>query len=390
MSLIPCFSQFTYVLGGDMMQPNKIFDLYDTFIASQYPNKNFSYSKFLKVETKTSNTQCYPLATTLIKFNLDVIPCDCSLKKVELCLFVSNTSNVNSHFCVVNNTTSYCNSNVSWNTSPDLGCTYDKKIISCSDENTYVCFDITDLVCDWLDGDIANDGLTLLSNSANTNIRFASSNSQRPPYLNIICEDDRCPDLCPTGPTGPTGDVGLTGPSGDVGPTGPTGNVGPTGPTGPQASPCGKSGIAAALSALVGLEVTVSKLNNTQTGTVLGVEPDYVRLQTQTNPTPMILDISLCNITQVDFEQPTPPIVPVCDPNAVQCGCDAGLYNLLFAKGTDPFNMTTVKNNNNEAFTNVTIVDGPTIGLCQDVVWVTDTMCNASIVPLSNIFYITE
>jgi hypothetical protein len=57
-------------------------------------------------------------------------------------------------------------------------------------------------------------------------------------YCIYIIDDETCNKkgcTCPTGPTGPSGIVGLTGPSGPtgiVGATGPTGIVGSTGPTG--------------------------------------------------------------------------------------------------------------------------------------------------------------
>lgn len=87
------------------------------------------------------------------------------------------------------NTSSFNESTVSWNTKPatQAGAAASASI---SGIDQWFTFDVTDLVGDWIDGSLANNGLTLTQRAAVTNgggvaALFESSASSHKPYLEI-------------------------------------------------------------------------------------------------------------------------------------------------------------------------------------------------------------
>jgi hypothetical protein len=111
--------------------------------------------------------------------------------------------------------------------------------LTASDENTYLTFDVTNEVKDWVDLITANNGLAIISGGvANiTLIAKESGTLGHDASLDItLTETGAAGPTGPTGPTGATGPAGATGADGGTGPTGPagaTGAAGATGPTGP-------------------------------------------------------------------------------------------------------------------------------------------------------------
>ena len=146
-------------------------------------------------------------------------------------------------------------------------------------KGTYLVFDVTELVQDWVDSPATNFGVALVG-SDNVNMRFLSKESQTPgAILDITLYESggagaagpagrglvpraRPVPLGPrpvagprhryaagpagvAGPAGPAGATGSAGPAGPVGPAGPAGVAGPTGPTG-DPGPAGPAGVAGA------------------------------------------------------------------------------------------------------------------------------------------------
>jgi hypothetical protein len=141
--------------------------------------------------------------------------------------------------------------------------------VSTQDRNRFVIVDVTELVQEWLDRTLENNGLLLAPNAAGVSVEFDSkenATTSHEPQLEITLRStgaagppgpagppgaagERGP-AGPAGPPGPPGSagavgpVGRTGPAGPVGPAGPPGGVGPSGPTGPR-GPSGPSGTSA-------------------------------------------------------------------------------------------------------------------------------------------------
>src|SRR5204862_2665464 len=108
------------------------------------------------------------------------------------------------------------------------------------DRNTFVLVDLTDLVRDWLDRALENNGIVLLPNAAGIGVAFDSkenTGTSHEPQLEVsLVGHGGGGPAGPAGPPGPAGPAGAAGPRGAVGAPGPTGPAGPAGPPGSPGS----------------------------------------------------------------------------------------------------------------------------------------------------------
>lgn len=108
--------------------------------------------------------------------------------------------------------------------------------VTLRDRNSFVLVDLTELVQDWLDRVLENNGVVLLPNAAGISVAFDSKENtatSHEPRLEITLKASGGSEGSP-GPPGPRGAAGPQGPQGPPGPPGPAGPAGPTGPPGPQ------------------------------------------------------------------------------------------------------------------------------------------------------------
>jgi hypothetical protein len=99
-------------------------------------------------------------------------------------------------------------------------------------QNQFVIIEVTNLIQDWLNGTILNNGLALVPDGSLIYAELDSKEggaTSHEPVLEIELVSGSGGSGGNTGPTGPQGPTGVTGPTG---PTGPIGATGPTGPTG--------------------------------------------------------------------------------------------------------------------------------------------------------------
>ena len=118
------------------------------------------------------------------------------------------------------------------------------------DRNTFVLVDLTDLVRDWLDRVLENNGVVLQPNASGIAVAFDSkenTGTSHEPQLEITLLGHG--GSGPPGPAGPPGLPGAAGPAGARGATGATGPPGPPGPAGP-AGIAGERGSAGAVAAV--------------------------------------------------------------------------------------------------------------------------------------------
>jgi hypothetical protein len=119
--------------------------------------------------------------------------------------------------------------------------------ITTRDRNTFLLVDLTDLVRDWLDRVLENNGIVLVPNAAGIGVQFDSKENtatSHEPQLEIaLAGHGASGPAGPAGPSGPPGPAGPAGAPGLVGPPGPAGPAGPAGPEGPV-GPAGARGIA--------------------------------------------------------------------------------------------------------------------------------------------------
>lgn len=236
---------------------------------------NYDYAATIAVDGRTAN-----LSQALLQFDIEVaLPPGATaqqLSKATLSIFVCtvNTPGMLNVLAV----------NGNWNEttvtglnappllpSPDTGKPYASARVQTA--KTWVSFDVTELVRDWMDGTRQNLGLAIVAADTRTSINFTSREVgyfRIPAELELIYGGTTEPGapgpVGPAGPAGPPGPAGpfgkqgvpgLQGPAGlnglpgPVGPAGPAGErgeagpVGPAGPPGPPAPPVGPGSVPA-------------------------------------------------------------------------------------------------------------------------------------------------
>jgi hypothetical protein len=128
--------------------------------------------------------------------------------------------------------------------------------VSPRDRNGFVVVDLTELVQEWLDRTLENNGLVLMPNAAGVAVEFDSkenATTSHEPELEITLKGSGAAGPPgPTGPSGPPGPAGARGPAGPPGPVGPAGPPGRPGPSGPAGGVPGQTAAMAVAPGLVG------------------------------------------------------------------------------------------------------------------------------------------
>ena len=257
----------------------------DAYTQSGTPNQNFGGNANLRVASGINSH---------LTFDLSSLPSGTSrndIAKVTLKLWV-NTVTTPGSFDVRRITGVWDEATITSNTAPSLGSAEVIGVtLTAQDVDSFVTIDLTPLVKDWLDGILPNNGLALVANAVNMNVRFDSKENgqtSHEPQLQIFLKGPKglnwkgtwnaatnyLPDdavsfngsswiakransnvspvegvdwtiVAQKGDTGATGATGAVGPQGPAGPTGATGATGPQGPQGPT-GPQGTSGAAGA------------------------------------------------------------------------------------------------------------------------------------------------
>ena len=209
----------------------------DTYTQTGTPNQNFGTNANLRV---ASGVNSY------LRFDLSNLPPGTSandVAKVTLRLWV-NTVTTPGSFDIRRITGVWNESTLTSNTAPSLGSLEISAVtITAQDVDSFVTVDLTPLVKDWINGIVPNNGLAIVANAVNTNIRFDSKENGQTSHESRLEIRLKGP-IGPTGATGATGPPGPEGPAGPPGPQGVEGSQGPEGPTGPQGptGPTGASG----------------------------------------------------------------------------------------------------------------------------------------------------
>ena len=117
--------------------------------------------------------------------------------------------------------------------------------VSPTDRNHFLVVDVTELVQEWLDRTLENNGLVLMPNVAGVSVEFDSkenaATSHEPELEITLRATGSAGPPGPPGPPGAAGTAGLQGPAGERGLQGPPGPPGPAGPPG-SAGPPGLAG----------------------------------------------------------------------------------------------------------------------------------------------------
>ena len=208
----------------------------DAYTSSSKPTTRFGKQGSLIISTRTRS---------FVKFDLSTLPSGtvgASVEKATLKLFVSKQKKAGS-FNVFAVTSPWIEGTITNATAPTLAGTAETgSPVIVNAVGKYVTVDLTDLVRDWLDGTLINNGVDLVRHAA-LSAEIDSKEAQNTSHdaqLDIVLVGG-------TGAAGPAGPIGPPGPEGQSGPTGPTGPTGLAGATGPRgvtglAGPTGPGG----------------------------------------------------------------------------------------------------------------------------------------------------
>ena len=273
-------------LAGNLYADGTLKD--DAYTQSGTPNQNFGGNANLRVAAGVNSH---------LRFELSTLPAGISsndIAKATLRLWVNTVTTAGS-FDIRRISGTWNEATITSGTAPSLGSVEVVGIpIGAQDVDSFVTVDLTPLVKNWLDGLVPNNGLAIVANGVNINIRFDSKENGQtsheprlaiflrgPKGLNFkgpwnsttdyLADDvvsfngsawiakrsntNATPvegadwtivaqkgDIGATGAAGSMGPQGPTGPSGPEGPPGPTGPMGAQGPIGPQ-GPSGSQGL---------------------------------------------------------------------------------------------------------------------------------------------------
>ncbi len=212
----------------------------DTYTSEKKQKKVYGGAKLLRVQAGRSNA--------LLKFDLSYLPDATTGADVGRALLRLHVRKVRKPGTVDVRQLDgpWSEETVNGLTAPALGLVViDDYAFDKTHQLGYVNLDVTDLVRNWIDGLVPNNGLAIVPNG-DVRLDFTSKESKRSgaPDLDIVLTGGGDPGATgpagvpgPTGPAGPPGAQGPTGAQGtpgSVGPQGPQGLQGPQGPEGPQ------------------------------------------------------------------------------------------------------------------------------------------------------------
>ena len=217
----------------------------DTYISTTNPSINYGTATTLNVGPTTS---------VLIQVDLSTLPSGLvasDIQKATLTVYV-NKVYVSGALEVSQVTSSWFETTVTQLTAPTSTTPFASVPVTAS--GSYVTFDITSLVQQWVTGSSPNYGVEITAALAqpNTTVNLDSKETVTTSHSAFADVELASGVAGPAGPTGPTGATGPAGPAGVAGPTGATGLAGPAGVTGPTgatgpagvAGPTGATGLA--------------------------------------------------------------------------------------------------------------------------------------------------
>jgi hypothetical protein len=155
----------------------------DAYISSASPGGNFGSNASLFVGG-TGNRRSF------IKFSLPAGITATMITRANLVLF-ADTTTAGSTFDVVRVTGAWDEDSITFNSAPALGAV-EVSAISVATSNMFVVVDITQLVKDWLNNVLLNNGVALSPNAVGTNVDFDSKENgatSHQPRLEIVLGD---------------------------------------------------------------------------------------------------------------------------------------------------------------------------------------------------------
>ena len=201
----------------------------DAYTSSGSATRNFGATSSVLVTGPITNAKA---ATGFLKFDLSSLPAGTPSGEVVeaiLRLWVNRVSAPGS-FNVYQVAGPWTEEGITKASTPPLG-TVEATAVPVTSVSSFVTVDLTDLVKDWIDGVVPNDGIALAPSTDAISVQFDSkenTTSSHEPKLEITLYGG------PAGPEGPIGPQGAQGPVGPIGPQGVKGDKGDPGSQGLQ------------------------------------------------------------------------------------------------------------------------------------------------------------
>jgi hypothetical protein len=201
----------------------------DTYVSSSNTAVNFGSGTTLNIGGGNS---------ALVVLDLSSLPAGLTtsnVQKATLTVFVNNVSTAGG-LDVSQVLSAWSESLVTYNSRPLISVPFQSNVPVAA-ANSYVTFDITSLVQQWVTGAAANYGVEIDASAAQPATVVALDSKESMSTSHAAFADLTIVSGGPDGPPGPPGPIGSQGPQGPQGPIGPQGPPGPAGPVGPQGGP---------------------------------------------------------------------------------------------------------------------------------------------------------
>jgi hypothetical protein len=166
-----------------------------------------------------------------VKFNLATVPGEVSgneVAKATLRVWVGAVKRSGS-LEVYRVDGPWAESSLTYSNAPPAGLMEVSEAVTTAQRNTFLAFDVTAAIRDWLDGLSENHGFTLVGVGTTAVTLDSKENASTSHEPALVLELRGAGGVGPPGPPGPQGIQGLEGPQGPEGPEGPEGPKGPKG-----------------------------------------------------------------------------------------------------------------------------------------------------------------
>ncbi|MEQ8175485.1 MAG: DNRLRE domain-containing protein [Syntrophomonadaceae bacterium] len=160
----------------------------NVYISEYYPDQNYAGSSYLYCGQFSGSGDIY---RSLLHFDLSSIPASCTINeaKLKLYIFWNTTPAVSRHINVFSALGSFSQDTVTWANQPLIGDSPESSITVDSQLNTYVEFDVVNMVRGWYTGSIPNNGIVMTGlETDNAMVGFISkyfNNSSYWPLLEV-------------------------------------------------------------------------------------------------------------------------------------------------------------------------------------------------------------
>lgn len=161
----------------------------DTYICNYYCNENYSKSPCLLVGNNIDKNIERGVKVALLYFDLSRIDKNQSIDKAELYLYLNSEYSVkldmNFYLEIYRVLDCYNQSEVIWNTAPNIEDTNHGIKITNSDINNYIKVDITTILRRWVNNIYPNFGIMIASKGAKRILSVGSSRSSNRPFVHV-------------------------------------------------------------------------------------------------------------------------------------------------------------------------------------------------------------